>query len=126
MIKGIEHVALRAKDSKALTDWYVKMFDWKVVYDNGKGTYFVKAADGSMIEILSFADGKDAADDTVGICHFALATDDADFDVMVDKMKAEGVEVVTDVTVAPNGIKTFFFKDIEGNVFHFIYRPVAL
>mgnify|MGYP002581393480 CR=1 FL=1 len=127
MIKGIEHIAVCAKDAKALTDWYVKMFDFKVVYDNGKGTYFVKAADGSMIEIFAAdTDQYECGLKDFGILHFALSVDDAGFDEMVEKLKAEGVSVVTDVSVSSKGIKTFFFRDIEGNIFHLIYRPVAL
>lgn len=127
MIQGIEHIAVCAKDTAALTNWYVKMFGWEIVYDNGKGTYFVKAADGSMIEIIA-SDGNDFTSNTKdgGIRHFALSVGDADFDEEVAKLKAEGVEIVTDVVVSPKGIKTFFFKDIEGNIFHLIYRPVAL
>lgn len=127
MIQGIEHIAVCAKDTAALTNWYVKMFGWEIVYDNGKGTYFVKAADGSMIEIIA-SDGNDFVSEPKdgGIRHFALSVGESDFDEEVAKLKAEGVTVVTDVVVSPKGIKTFFFKDIEGNIFHLIYRPVAL
>lgn len=127
MIKGIEHIAVCAKDSAALTNWYVEMFGWEIVYDNGKGTYFVKALDGSMLEVMA-SDGKDFVSEpnNGGIRHFALSVDDADFDEMVAKLKNAGVPVVTDVVVSPKGIKTFFFRDIEGNIFHLIYRPVAL
>ena len=126
MITGIEHIAVCAKDTAALKDWYVKMFDFKVVYDNGKGTYFVAAPDGSMIEII-VADkdmGKNEPNDS-GVRHFALSVTDDGFEKMVEKLKAEGVEVVTDVK-EKNGIKTFFFRDIEGNIFHLIYRPNPL
>ena len=126
MITGIEHIAVCAKDTAALKDWYVKMFDFKVVYDNGKGTFFVAAPDGSMIEIIA-ADkdmGKNEPNDS-GVRHFALSVTDDGFDKMVEKLKAEGVEVVTDVK-EKNGIKTFFFRDIEGNIFHLIYRPNPL
>ncbi len=126
MITGIEHIAVCAKDTAALKDWYVKMFDFKVVYDNGKGTYFVAAPDGSMIEIIA-ADkdmGKNEPNDS-GVRHFALSVTDDGFEKMVEKLKAEGVEVVTDVK-EKNGIKTFFFRDIEGNIFHLIYRPNPL
>ena len=126
MIPGIEHIAVCAKDTAALKDWYVKMFDFKVVYDNGKGTYFVAAPDGSMIEIIA-ADkdmGKNEPNDS-GVRHFALSVTDEGFDKMVEKLKAEGVEIVTDVK-EKNGIKTFFFRDIEGNIFHLIYRPNPL
>lgn len=126
MITGIEHIAVCARDTAALKDWYVKMFDFKVVYDNGKGTYFVAAPDGSMIEIIA-ADkdmGKNEPNDS-GVRHFALSVTDDGFDKMVEKLKVEGVEVVTDVK-EKNGIKTFFFRDIEGNIFHLIFRPNPL
>ncbi|MBR6524236.1 MAG: VOC family protein [Clostridia bacterium] len=126
MITGIEHIAVCAKDTLALKDWYVKMFDFKVVYDNGKGTYFVAAPDGSMIEIIA-ADkdlGKNEPADS-GVRHFALSVTEDGFEKMVRKLKAEGVEIVTDVK-EKNGIKTFFFRDIEGNIFHLIYRPQPL
>lgn len=126
MITGIEHIAVCARDTAALKDWYVKMFDFKVVYDNGKGTFFVAAPDGSMIEIIA-ADkdmGKNEPNDS-GVRHFALSVTDDGFEKTVEKLKAEGVEVVTDVK-EKNGIKTFFFRDIEGNIFHLIYRPNPL
>lgn len=127
MILGIEHVAVCARDTKALTDWYVKMFGMAIVYDNGKGTYFVKAPDGAMIEIIQAdTDAVISSPKDWGIRHFALSVSDEGFDVMVKKLKEEAVEVVTDVSVSSKGIKTFFFKDIEGNIFHLIYRPEAL
>lgn len=127
MITGIEHIAVLAKDSKALTDWYVDMFGFEIVYDNGKGTYFVKAADGSMLEIIS-AESECAPTGAKewGIRHLALSVTDDGFDKMVEKLKSENVEVVTDVAVSSKGIKTFFFRDIEGNIFHLIFRPTPL
>ncbi len=127
MITGIEHVAIAAKDTKRLTDWYVRVFGFEVVYDNGKGNYFVKAADGAMIEIIT-AETTEAPTEPKewGIRHFALSVTEDGFDEMVAKLRAENVTVVTDVVVSPKGIKTFLFRDIEGNLFHLIYRPVAL
>ncbi len=40
MVNGIEHVAVVSKDTAALKDWYMEMYGGRVVYDNGKGTYF--------------------------------------------------------------------------------------
>ena len=127
MIQGIEHIAVCAKDTAKLKDWYMEMFDFKQVYDNGKGTYFVAAPDGSMIEIIAAKQdtGKcDSAD--LGIRHFALSVGENDFDAMVKKLKDAGVEVVTEAATSSKGIKTFFFRDIEGNIFHLIYRPQPL
>lgn len=127
MVKGIEHVAIFAKDTKKLCDWYVDMFDLKVVYDNGKGTYFAAFESGDMIEFcLCSEDAALTGDKTQGIRHLALSVTDDGFDKVVDKLKAAGVEVVTEVSVSAKGIKTFFFRDIEGNISHLIYRPTPL
>ena len=47
MVNGIEHVAVVSKDTAALKDWYMEMYGGRVVYDNGKGTYFLQFADGT-------------------------------------------------------------------------------
>ena len=125
MVKGIEHIAVFAKDTAALKDWYIKMFEFRVVYDNGKGTFFLMAPDGAMIEFVKAGeDGGVIGDKVSGIRHLALSVDD--FEGMVNKLMAEKVEVVTEPAVSPAGIKTFFFRDPEGNVLHLIYRPQPL
>lgn len=126
MIKGIEHVAVASKDTAALRDWYVKIFGMKVVYDNGKGTYFVAAPDNSMIEIIKADnDSCKAALSDGGIRHFAIAVTCEQFDALVEVIKKEDVEIISGPD-EKNGIKTFFFRDIDGNIFHLIYRPNSL
>ena len=56
MVQGIEHVAVVSHNTAALKDWYMEMYGGRVVYDNGKGTYFLQFPDGSMIEFVSAAD----------------------------------------------------------------------
>jgi len=125
MITGIEHVAIMAKDTAALKDWYIKLFEFKTVYDNGKGTFFLKAPDGAMIEFVkSTEDGGLVGDKVIGIRHLAFSVDN--FEEMVDKLRAENVPVVTEVNIAANGTKTFFFRDPEGNVLHLISRTKPL
>ncbi len=127
MIQGIEHIAVCAKDTARLKDWYIQMFGFKQVYDNGKGTYFVAAPDGSMIEIISAGqDAEKCGESDLGIRHFALSVGEEDFEDMVKKLLKAGVEVVTEAKTSSKGIKTFFFRDIEGNIFHLIYRPQPL
>ena len=105
MVNGIEHVAVVSKDTAALKDWYMEMYGGRVVYDNGKGTYFLQFADGSMIE-------------------FVMATDDKTADV--EKKADERVEEVHDVSENAKGLKTYWYRDIEGNFSHLIYRPEPL
>ena len=48
MITGIEHIGITSKDTLRLKDWYAEMFGGDVVYDNGKGVYFLAFPDRSM------------------------------------------------------------------------------
>ncbi len=126
MVTGIEHIAIYAKDTKALSDWYVKMFDGEIVYDNGKGTYFVAFSDKSMIEFCQNDKAKNQLTDldASGIRHIALSTDN--LGEIAEKVKTSGVEILKEVSVSDKGIGTMFFRDIEGNILHFISRPTPL
>lgn len=122
---GIEHVGIFSKDTKALKDWYIDMFGWKVVYDNGKGTYFLKADDGGMIEFVqSDVDGGKQEMKATGIRHIAISVDN--FDELTDKLLKAGVKVLTEAAVSAKGIGTMFFEDPDGNVLHLINRPAPL
>jgi len=125
MITGIEHIGVFAKDTEALKDWYIKLFDFKTVYDNGKGTFFLKAPDGSMLEFVKTQeDGGIVGDKVSGIRHLAFSVDN--FEEMVEKLSDANVQVVSEAVVSAKGIKTFFFRDPEGNVIHLINRPQPL
>lgn len=128
MVTGIEHTAIAAKDSKALTDWYVKTFGLKIVYDNGKGTYFTAFENGDMFEIIQAdTDKPDDTEKTAGIRHIALAVTSEVFDELVPVLKADSrVEEIHDISVNDKGLKTYWFRDIEGNYMHLIYRPTPL
>ena len=122
---GIEHIGIFTKDTESLKDWYIKMFDWKVVYDNGKGTYFLKADDGGMIEFVKTeTDGGTHGMNASGIRHIAISVDN--FDELVKKLTDAGVKVLTEASVNAKGIGTMFFEDPDGNVLHLINRPSPL
>lgn len=128
MVQGIEHLAVVSKDTAGLKDWYMDMYGGRVVYDNGKGTYFLQFADGSMIEFV-MAQSDKAADEEkqAGIRHIAFSVSYHEFDVIVEKLKADSrVEEVHDVSENAKGLKTYWYRDIEGNFSHLIYRPNPL
>ncbi len=126
MITGVEHIAIYAKDTKALTDWYVQMFDGKIVHDNGKGNYFVAFSNGSLIEISpnEAAENQPTAMDEAGIRHIALATDD--LEAAAAKVRASGVEILKEAVVNAKGVGTMFFRDPDGNILHLISRVEPL
>jgi len=122
IVTGIEHLAIFSPNTAVLKDWYMSMFGFTQVYDNGKGTYFLKAQDGAMIEFVTSEDEKtDNGVKTSGIRHLAIGVTMDGFEAMVEKLRTAKVDVVTE-PVAGNGYKTFFFRDIEGNVLHLIAR----
>ncbi|MDY3031819.1 MAG: VOC family protein [Clostridia bacterium] len=128
MVQGIEHAAIVSYDTAALKDWYLKMFGGQIVYDNGKGTYFLAFPNGDMIEFVTAQEDKPSdVERSAGIRHLALAVDSESFDELVPLLKAdERVEEVHDVSENDKGLKTYWFKDIEGNFLHLIYRPEPL
>ncbi len=128
MVQGIEHIAVVSKDTEGLKDWYMEMYGGRVVYDNGKGTYFLQFADGSMIEFVMAQSDKTADEEKqAGIRHIAFSVSYHEFDAIVEKLKADSrVEEVHDVSENAKGLKTYWYRDIEGNFSHLIYRPAPL
>ena len=121
MVYGIEHVAICAKDPKKLVDWYVEYLNFRLVYDNGKGTYFIALPEGDMLEIIAEGADVDKSCATAsGIRHLALSVND--FETVVDRLKGAGVEEIPELAKVKDKIKTYFFRDPEGNIIHLIYR----
>ena len=126
MITGIEHTAIASPNPERLADWYVAHLDFAINYRSSKSkTVFVKAADGSMIEIIEAAPGtapaagmKDA-----GIRHLALVVDD--FDVACSRLRSLGVAFLTEPERA-SGNSVVFFRDCDGNILHLLHRETPL
>ena len=125
MVTGIEHLAIFSSDTAKLKDWYIEMFGFEQVYDNGKGAYFLKAQNGCMIEFVMSDKGGIPSDHTLkGLRHIAIGV--SDFEGMTAKLQSAKVDVVSEPAMSDKGIGTFFFRDPDGNVLHLIYRPKPL
>jgi glyoxylase I family protein len=123
MIVGIEHAAIAAADPQALARWYVDTLGFEIVYNSGR-TVFVRAANGSMIEIIT-ADGQRAPQTLKdpGLRHLAIAV--SDFEAAYGRLKERAVSFVSEPADS-KGTKTVFFTDPEGNYLHLIQRPAPL
>ena len=118
MYKGIEHTAIASTDPEALAAWYEKNLDFPVCFRYA-GNVFVKARDGTMLEIIpSQGDRLETGPKTPGIRHLAISVDD--FDSAVEDLKAKGIEI--DNLVEAEGNRLAFFRDLEGNICHIIHR----
>ena len=89
MISGIEHTAIASPDPAVLAQWYVDTLGFVINY-RGTSAFFVKAPDGTMIEIIA-AEGMKAPQTmkSPGIRHIALTVDD--FESTYAALKSKGV-----------------------------------
>jgi len=126
MIQGIEHTAIASSDPHRLAGWYVDHLDFVVNYRSSRSkTVFIKAADGSMIEIIESAPGTHPAEGLkeAGLRHLALTV--IDFDTVYARLKSQGVAFLTDPQTA-DGNTTVFFRDCDGNILHLLHRQNPL
>ena len=123
MFKGLEHTAIASPQPEQLARWYVDHLGFVInfAYD---GNYFVKAANGTMLEIIP-SDGKAAPQKMKdpGIRHLAISVDD--FDRAHDRLKQLGVKFLTE-PLSNQGNRLVFFTDADGNILHLIKRDKPL
>lgn len=123
MINGIEHAAIAASNVEALADWYVSALGFTINYKS-PNAIFVRAADGSMIEIIhADADRGSQTMKTQGLRHLALAV--SDFDSAYARLREKGVTFLAEPQES-KGNKVVFFSDPEGNYLHLIQRGTPL
>ncbi len=126
MLQGVEHLALCAEDIPALIAWYQKLFQVDLIKEGEAGPFFLKFPDGFLLEFIEAAGDVPAAggQKEKGFRHIALAV--SSLETMAMELKNQGVEVVEDVKIVPNGTKLFLFRDIEGNLIQLVERKKAL
>jgi glyoxylase I family protein len=126
MVKGIEHTAIASPDPERLAQWYVDNLGFAVNYRSGNSrTVFVKAPDGSMIEIIEAnrAAAAPAAMNDPGLRHMALTVED--FSSACRRLKDRGVAFLTEPSTK-GGNSTVFFADADGNILHLLHREKPL
>ncbi len=123
MFKGLEHTAIASPDPKRLADWYVDHLGFVINYSYA-GNYFVRAANGTMLEIIpAEGDRTPAKMKDPGLRHLAIAVED--FDKAHQSLRAKGVTFVTEPT-SLQGNRLVFFTDLDGNLLHLIDREKPL
>jgi len=125
MVTGIEHTAIASSDPERLARWYVDHLGFVINYKSSNSkTHFVKAPDGSMIEIIeSSGPGQAAGMKDPGIRHMALTV--ADFAKGCQRLKELGVEFLAEPATV-GGNSTVFFRDCDGNILHLLHRERPL
>jgi glyoxylase I family protein len=123
MFKGLEHTALASPNPRALAQWYVDHLEFVINFEYD-GNYFVRARNGSMLEIIpSLGDRGPQTLKDPGIRHLAVEVDD--FDAGLKELRAKNVSIVGE-PFENKGNRLVFFTDLDGNYLHLISREKPL
>jgi glyoxylase I family protein len=123
MFKGIEHTALASPDPQKLAQWYVDHLEFVINFEYA-GNFFVKAANGSMLEIIpSQGDRAEQKMKDPGIRHLAILVED--FDAAHAHLRQTGVTFLGE-PFENQGNRLVFFADGDGNFLHLIQRQNPL
>jgi glyoxylase I family protein len=123
MFRGLEHTAIASPAPQKLAQWYVDNLEFVINYSY-EGNYFVKAGNGTMLEIIP-SEGERVAPKMKdpGIRHLAIQVDD--FDAAHAKLKAQKVKFLNE-PFGIQGNRLVFFEDGDGNILHLIHRQKPL
>ena len=109
-----------------LAQWYVAHLDFVINFQPANSTtVFVRAADGSMLELIesnAVSPGTTAMREP-GLRHLAITV--TDFAGMQQRLKEAGVKFLG-APETVNGNSIVFFADCDGNILHLLHREVPL
>lgn len=122
---ALEHIGLAARDTTMLRDWYLRVLDARLVFDNGAQppAFLLELPGGLWLEIYPAADTRpETADNSLaGWRHLALRVESMAEASAV--LAGRGVAFYEPVKPAGGGGKVLFFADPEGNLLHLVERP---
>lgn len=124
MFKGIEHVGLMAKNSKAEAKWFCDVLGFEIAWSyEDRGIYFIRGKNGVMMEILQtdkkIPNGYEM--DDPGMRHLAIEVDD--FDKAYAELQKKSVKFIDKPSEVGGGARLVYFTDPEGNLIHIVHRP---
>ena len=116
MIRGVEHIAICAEDVPSLIAWYQRLFDLELIKEGDDGPYFLGFPGGMLIEFIEATGDLPQAPRAKqkGFRHIALSI--SPIEKTVESLKKEGVEVVDEFKIVPNGTKLIQFRDNDGKI----------
>ena len=126
MVTGIEHTAIASPDPERLANWYVEHLGFVINHRSSSSrVHFVRAADGSMLEIIEAeapSPGVSAMRDP-GLRHLGIAV--TDLPAEFERLKSAGICFLSE-PVTTNGNTVAFFTDCDGNILHLLHRQTPL
>lgn len=127
MVIGVDHVALAAKDSRALAEWYCAVLGMRVLFQNDKEppTYLVGGSMGAVLEIMPDNGAERTKHQPLdpGIRHIAFRV--TDFEAAYTGLQGKVLGLTAPAPAAGGG-QIAFFHDLEGNLVQLVSRDSEL
>ena len=124
---AVEHIGLPARDPVALKDWYARVLEAELVYENGQTppAFFLRLPGGLLLEIYEgdFSLRETGDNALNGWRHLALRVNS--LETAREELTRKGLEFSEPVKPAGGGGRVLFFKDAEGNLLHLVERPTG-
>lgn len=125
--QGIDHIALAARNPRALAQWYCDILGFTVVWHNDSEPWagLIGGPDGSLVEVMpdnGTAPTPHAPFDP-GFRHLALRV--SDFDAAREHLASHGIAFTGEPGVAAGGGRVLSFTDPEGNAVQIVSRPAS-
>jgi len=123
----IEHIGLAAADPARLAEWYLRVMEAAVVFDNGKEppAFLLRLWNGFLLEIYPSDSQIEQTrhNGLAGWRHLAMRVES--LEGARDWLTQRGVAFVGAIRPAGGGGQVLFFRDPEGNLWHLVERPAG-
>ena len=117
MIEGLSHITLIVKDLKRTTDFLIRIFDAKEIYESAEKKYSYSKEKYFLINGLWFAimEGKPLSEKTYD--HVALKVSEIDFEKYEERVRSSGVDVLEGRPRINGEGKSLYFYDYDNHLF---------
>ena len=132
MVSGVDHVAIAAKDSRGLAQWYCDFLGLSILFENGKEppTLLVGGDMGAVVEIMPDNGGSVSVHQPLdpGIRHiaFRVRSFNTAYTALQEASQRGEVLGLTPAAPAAGGGQVAFFHDPEGNLIQIVSRDREL
>jgi len=117
MIEGLSHITLIVKDLKRTTDFLIRIFDAKEIYESAEKKYSYSKEKYFLINGLWFAimEGEPLSEKTYD--HVALKVSEIDFEKYEERVRSSGVDVLEGRPRINGEGKSLDFYDYDNHLF---------
>ena len=115
MTLKFNHLHLKTRDPDKTVQFYVETFGAKILNKNPRGGYRIDLL-GLELNVSKFLD-EQKRDQKYGMEHLAIDTDE--LDLLVEKLKKQGIHIL-EQTIVSGGRRVCFFEGPDGVQLEFI------